>query len=128
MLADRPITWSDITLALNHMAPTKAPGDDNIPVSFLRTLCYAPLPNTRPNHAASHLLNLCHRIFDSPSIPACWRTATVASIPKKGDPLNPSDYRGISLINTTMKVVAKIVQRRLDAFTSTNNLLAREQA
>ena len=35
-------------------------------------------------------------------------------LPKKGDPSNPSNWRGIMLLGVMAKVVASIIQSRLD--------------
>ena len=49
-------------------------------------------------------------------------------IPKPGeDPLNPSDYMGISLQSVIMKIFCSILNARLGEYLEDNNLLAEEQ-
>ena len=43
------------------------------------------------------------------------------------DPLNPSDYRGISLQSVVMKAFCTVLNNRLSDYLETNNLLAEEQ-
>ena len=52
----------------------------------------------------------------------------VYPIEKSGtDPLNPSDYRGISLQSVVMKVFCAVLNNRLSDYLETNNLLVEEQ-
>lgn len=61
-------------------------------------------------------------------IPDSWRVSVIVPVPKKGDLRKPGNYRGICLINTLLKVLCKIVERRMRLFAEENNLLCREQA
>ncbi|OMH83726.1 hypothetical protein AX774_g2740 [Zancudomyces culisetae] len=54
------------------------------------------------------------RIFETGEIPKRWSTSIVVPVPKKGDLTDPNNYRGISLIPTMVKLVAKIVATRLN--------------
>ena len=47
---------------------------------------------------------------------------------KKGDPLNPSNYRPIALINTITKLFTRILNSRLNRWSSLNNLITEFQA
>ncbi|OMH82745.1 LINE-1 retrotransposable element ORF2 protein [Zancudomyces culisetae] len=68
------------------------------------------------------------RIFDKEEIPTKWSTSIVVPVPKKGDLTDPNNYRGISLIPTMVKLVAKIVATRLNKEDNRVKLLAKEQA
>ena len=57
-----------------------------------------------------------------------WLKSIIKLIPKPGgDPLNPSDYRGISLQSVIMKVFCSILNTRLGEYLEDNHLLAEEQ-
>ena len=43
------------------------------------------------------------------NVPALWKQANVAPIPKKNDPLDTTNYRPISLLSTVGKVLEKNV-------------------
>ncbi|KAH9249209.1 hypothetical protein BASA81_013058 [Batrachochytrium salamandrivorans] len=74
-----------------------------------------------------HSLDL--QYWHDPTIPRAWLCASIVSIDKKdGNPLNPGDKRGISLINVGLKLVCKALQMRIERFVETNNLLSYEQA
>jgi len=49
------------------------------------------------------------------------------SIPKKGDPTNCDNYRGISLINNGIKLISKILATRISEYGLENNFIRPEQ-
>ncbi len=67
-------------------------------------------------------------IFDSAHIPKCLRTSLVVPIPKKGDPTQPDNYRGISLMESVLKVMCTVVNRRLVATIEQEGRLCKEHA
>ena len=42
---------------------------------------------------------------------------------KKGDMSNPSNYRGITLINSFAKIVSQVIRRRVNSWCEEQNLL-----
>ena len=47
-------------------------------------------------------------------LPEDWRTSTITPIYKqKGDPLECNNFRGITLLNHTLKLWERVVERRL---------------
>lgn len=63
--------------------------------------------------AKAELLKLCQRSWDEKNIPDQWRLATVVLLYKKGDTSLPENYRPISLLPVGYKVLAMILQKRL---------------
>jgi hypothetical protein len=49
---------------------------------------------------------LISRIWNG-DFPKLWNNASIVSIYKKGDPSDCNNYRGISLINNGLKIIAK---------------------
>ena len=69
-----------------------------------------------------HLFNMCWKRHQ---VPKEWLQSKVISLFKKGSRSDPQNYRGISLLDTTYKVYARIVNNRLK--TITDSLLLEEQ-
>ena len=52
-------------------------------------------------------------IFSSATYPANWATAKLNMIHKKGNKLDPSNYRGISIVNSICKLYDRVLCTRL---------------
>jgi hypothetical protein len=72
------------------------------------------LTSSSTNTMCSALVREVKRIWSGGEWPDEWNCAVVVPIPKKGDLTDPNNYRGISLINTTMKVFAICLKNRLE--------------
>ncbi|OMJ09297.1 Retrovirus-related Pol polyprotein from type-1 retrotransposable element R2 [Smittium culicis] len=67
-------------------------------------------------------------MHDTGDIPKCLETSVVVPVPKKGDLKNPDNYRGISLIPTLEKLMAKIVATKISKIDTKYQILVKEQA
>lgn len=125
---DDELSWSEVNMALKGSANGKSPGMDEIPVEWLK-LCITSNEAQAPDHVMGQVLfTLCKVIFNSGFIPKCWQSALVVSLPKKGDPSIMDNYRGISLIATTLKIITTVIARRLSSQLDKERRLHREQA
>ncbi|CAG5073502.1 Similar to X-element\ORF2: Probable RNA-directed DNA polymerase from transposon X-element (Drosophila melanogaster), partial [Cotesia congregata] len=70
------------------------------------------------------LLNIC-RIKED--VPEQWVTASLSMLYKKGKKEEPSNYRGIALINNIFKILTSILQRCLDRWLENCQILPEEQ-
>ena len=61
------------------------------------------------------------------SFPNEWNSASIVSIPKKGDLSNCNNYRSISLINVGFKILTKIVTDRISKYAFKHNFIRPEQ-
>jgi len=61
------------------------------------------------------------------SFPKKWNSASIVSIPKKGDLSDCSNYRGISLINVGLKIISKIITDRISTYALSHNFIRPEQ-
>ena len=100
------INDSELTAALNSLAAGKAAGGDDIPSNFWKALLSS-------SSATHELLRLCQACWFKKEIPDDWRVATVVLLYKKGDAQLPENYRPISLLPVGYKVLARILQKRL---------------
>jgi hypothetical protein len=61
-------------------------------------------------------------------LPEDWSTPIPVMLYKKCDPLEPINYRPITLLNAAMKVFMRIITSRLSSWASKQNILPEEQA
>lgn len=58
-----------------------------------------------------------HKIIDSRIVPTEWKRSITIPIIKKGDKKAPENYRGVALLNTTMKlftgILADIIEEKI---------------
>lgn len=101
---DRPFIAEEITLALRESDSNKSPGPDGINAGILKHCwCYLQ-PNFQ--HTINEFYQTCH-------IPIGLNSSFIALIPKHTNPTSPSEYRPISLINSSMKIILKVLANRL---------------
>jgi hypothetical protein len=105
-LADEP-SAAEVAEHLKKAKRGKAPGENGLAVE-----CFQALADDAETLAAVHAC-----ILDFwRSKTACfeeWRVGRLTLLPKKGDLSDPSNWRGIMLLDAMAKVVASIVESRL---------------
>jgi hypothetical protein len=72
---------------------------------------------------AALLTTVCHR-----GIPPAWNCLQLSSIHKKGDPGDPSNYRGIAVMAILPKLLAAVLLARLEHTSESKHLRASTQA
>ena len=119
-----PITMEEIQNTGLDMKNNKAPGPDGIPIEFFKAFfSKSDLSDNHYSDCAKCLLSLFNKIWDG-DFPEEWNSASIISIPKKGDLSDCNNYRGISLITVDLKIISKIVTNRIAKYTLENiNLL-----
>lgn len=100
---------------------TNAAGTDDIPISFIKVLCPFILP------LLSHLFNA---IIDANEFPVAWKKGIITPIPKCSNPIQPKDFRPISVLPAISKVLEKILLVQITEHLSEADpaLLARNQS
>ncbi len=79
-----------------------APGRDG--------MCIKPLRQNPLLKAAT--INLIQQAWQSGTVPSAWTEALLIPIPKKGATSKLNDYRGITLLSVTSKIMARIIHNR----------------
>lgn len=123
-ITDGPISWTEISSILKEMRKGKAAGNDMVPGEVYKLVENETEPISQLSKSILTLLNY---IYNGEGFPLEWRDCTVVPIFKKGDHLDPNNYRGIALINTLLKVITKVLAARLQTVCGEFNLLKREQ-
>lgn len=101
---DAPITQEEISAAISSMQSGKSPGPDGLP-SDLKKKFSADLTPL--------LCSVFSDSLNSGALPPSFDHACI-SLKKGKDPLDCTSYRPISLLNTDVKILAKILARRLE--------------
>ncbi|OMJ15458.1 RNA-directed DNA polymerase from mobile element jockey [Smittium culicis] len=122
---DNTILWPDITDALADTPNNKAPGADGVPSEVWKLVMAESSPTSSLAKLIHKIINL---MYDTGDIPQCLETSVVVPVPQKGDLKDPDNYRGISLIPTLAKLVAKIVATKLSKIDAKYQILVKEQA
>jgi hypothetical protein len=99
-----PPTYNEICSVINKLKITKAAGTDNIPAELIR---YGG--RTLKKRMRKLMLN----IWNNEHLPAQWNEGIICPIYKEGDPLNCSNYRPITLLNTAYKIFNILLNNRL---------------
>ena len=62
-------------------------------------------------------------------VPSTWKHETITMIPKPmKDHTKPENHRPISLLNTLAKLAGKVMQKRLNKWIQTNNIISNFQS
>jgi hypothetical protein len=109
----------ELETALKKAKTRKACGPDGIPAEFYKSL---------NEEGKQKLLAIFNSILASEDVPKDWGDSTTVMIYKKGDPMDPINYRPISLLNIAMKLFVHILNARLATWASKNKKLPEEQA
>lgn len=96
---------------------TKAPGPDGINAAVLRSIW----PEIKED-----ILNFFADFHRSGCVPKGYNASFIALIPKVPNPKSPSQFRPISLMNSVMKLLSKVLARRLK--TVMNSLVSPTQS
>ncbi len=113
------ITLTDVTDQISILNPSKAYGPDGIGPRLLKELM--PV-------IAEPLRGLFQTSPTQKKYPTIWKQANVIPIFKKGDKSDPNNYRPVSLLNTTSKLMEKIVFKYIFNFFQEHKIVSRWQS
>ena len=100
---DPDILECEVKWALGSITANKASGGDGIPVELFQTL-------------KGDAVRVLYSIWKTQHWPQDWERSVFIPIPKKGNAKECSNYRTISLISHSSKVMLKILQARLQQY------------
>ncbi|GBG67475.1 hypothetical protein CBR_g609 [Chara braunii] len=103
-ILERPIALEELWEAVKSMARGKSPGSDGLPVEFYEA-CW--------EHIGPELLSLYNRVLEGGSMTEDMKLGIITLIYKKGDKSNIRNWRPISRLNVSYKILAKLLARRL---------------
>ena len=106
-LAEVP-TMDKLTDAIGKLKNGKAGGASGILPEMVKAACCE-------NDFLELLLNLLQATWKEGEVPKDWSDALQVPIPKKGDLSECDNWRGIARLDTVGKVIARIIQERLQS-------------
>jgi exonuclease III len=134
LYTDNTIGWEELNNVLHKLNLNKACGMDGIPFELFKTAYETPSEDRKKFDPAKSrsplgraLTAMVNALF-SHGIPTEMNEATLCWIYKKEDPQVCSNYRGIALINTIVKLTTLVVNNRQSAALESQNHLIKEQA
>ncbi|XP_078158180.1 uncharacterized protein LOC144553861 [Carex rostrata] len=101
---DLQISETEVLKAIKDMPPDKASGSDGLPIEFYN--CFWQI-------IRGDLMELIEDFHTNTRSIKALNKASITLIPKKEAPTAISDYRPISVINTVVKIITKILANRL---------------
>ena len=104
-VAPNPFTFSIISISLvkSHLKSldiTKSTGPDNLSAKFLRTVA---------DQIAAPLTDLFNSFLQNGEVPSEWKHSHIIPVHKGGSPVDPGNFRPISVVPVLAKVFEKIV-------------------
>ena len=109
---DVPFTMEELVSSIKKLGNNKAPGPDKIINELIKNVI--PL---RPV-----ILGLFNNILDKGEFPDGWKVGIIVPLLKKGDPDDPNNYWGITLMSCLGKLFTRIMCARLDKWTDDNGV------
>ena len=116
---DATITTDEVDHALTKLSHGRAPGLDEIPSELVKL---------GRKHLVPFLTRLFNTIYDKKTYPEEWSRSIVVPIHKGGNSLDPSNYRGISLLSVISKLFSAVLTNRLQNWVEDNDKVCVEQA
>ena len=112
-----PVMREEVEEAIRSLPSGKSPGTDNIPAELLKK---------GGSELVTVITTLCQKIWETKQWPEEWTRSLIIPLPKKGNLRQCGNYRTISLINHTSKIMLRVILNRLKK--EAEEHLAEEQA
>lgn len=149
-----PIKWVEALLAIRRMNRNTAPGKEYMHVNILKVLvkeeCMAKVKADNPEWVRQDFIRIDLRTADLPEepltpmgkallkvlqsswetshVPQLWKEVYISHLYKYGDPEMLTNYRGLSLISCTMKILLGILEDRLSKTLDETKSIVPEQS
>jgi exonuclease III len=134
-----PLSWKEIVVAIRGMNRDTAPGVDGMHVNLLkamvkeecmlaafgeeqekhpdnsvRALPESKLPKSPLSPMGKALWKVLKAVWALENIPGEWSEVVIINLFKKGDPELLANYRGLSLISVSLKIIMVVMVHRLE--------------
>lgn len=116
---DSPFELRELISVLRNAKINKSPGKDRIPYEFFINA---------PADFINEMLSLFNVIYLREDIPSSFHESIIIPLFKKGDVNVVTNYRGLSLLDTSYKLFTGILLSRINSWISCNDILNEYQA
>jgi len=113
------VTEDEVYDLIKCIDTTKATGPDGIGPKLLYEAGFSIVPSL------TRLFNLC---LECSTFPSMWKLANVLPLYKKGDASNFGNYRPVSLLSCTSKLLERLVFKNIFNFIRDNDILTPHQS
>ena len=113
-----PVTSEEVSKLIKAMPISKSSGPNSVPTKILK------LVSANISIAIAELINLS---FSSGKFPSSLKVSKVIPVFKKASPLDPSNYRPISLLSNIDKIFEKLMYSRVILFLESNSAIYSKQ-
>ena len=115
---DKPFTIFEIAKTLRSLQRHKSSDfSNNVADFFIES----------SDFISPYLTTIFNKIFETGIYPEAWCKGVIVPIHKKGDTLNASNYRGITLINVMAKIFSLLLRNRLNKWCENNEVFSDAQ-
>jgi hypothetical protein len=113
----RPISETEVTMALQTTPNWKAPGRDQIPNFWLKQLM--------AKH--KYLATLFNKLIEEDQTPEWLMAGVTLLIPKNNNTEKPKNYRPVTCLPTIYKLITSIISKQTQSYIDDQNLMPKEQ-
>ena len=110
----QPVHPDEISKLIKELKNTTAVGLDTIDTGIIKLIHAEIVP------ALTHIVNLS---ISSRKFPDFWKSTKIIPLHKKGDKLNPRNYRPVAIIPIFSKILERVVFSQIIRYLSENQLL-----
>ena len=112
------ITTEEINKSIKNLKLRKSPGTDGIGTEFYKNTSHIIVPT---------LCDIFNSIMNSGEFPESWSESIIVPVHKSGSMNNPSNFRGISMLNMIYKIFSNIIFDRTTRWVEEFNILDESQ-
>ena len=98
---------------------SNAVGDDGVHLRFIKIIIIFILP---------YITHIFNHIITTSSYPRSWKIAKITAVAKSNMPINPEDFRPVSILSSLSKVFEKLLSIQILHHISSNKLMAANQS
>ena len=111
-------TMEELLKAIKHLKNNKAAGPDRIPAEILKAC---------PKPVLEIILKLMNKIKNSSQYPNAWALGITSLLFKEGNDEDPNNYRAITVCDAISKILAIMLNDRLEVWSNDNDKVKVEQ-